>query len=54
MVCRILVPQPGTELMPSAMEVQILNHWTTREVPVVMLIMPFISCPTFSFAKHLF
>lgn len=27
-----LVPQP-IELMPSAVEVQNLNHWTPREVP---------------------
>ena len=31
MACRILVPQPETE--PPALEVQSLNHWTTREVP---------------------
>ena len=28
----ILVPQPGIEPMPPAMEVQYLNHWTAREV----------------------
>ena len=32
-VCGILVPRPGIELMPSAMEAWSLNHWTTREVP---------------------
>ena len=31
-VCGNLVPQTGTEQVPSAMEVQSLNHWTTREV----------------------
>ena len=31
--CGILVPWPGIELMSSALEVQSLNHWTTREVP---------------------
>ena len=29
----ILVPQPGIEPVPPAVEVQSLNHWTTREVP---------------------
>ena len=29
---RILAPQPGIEPMPPAVEVQSLNHWTTREV----------------------
>ena len=29
----ILVPQPGFKLTPPAVEVQSLNHWTTREVP---------------------
>ena len=28
--CRILVPPSN---MSSALEVQILNHWTTRDVP---------------------
>ena len=28
----ILAPQPGIEPMPPAVEVQSLNHWTTREV----------------------
>ena len=28
----ILVPRPGIELMPPAMEVWSLNHWPTREV----------------------
>ena len=34
--CGILVPPPGTEPMPSALEVlttRNLNHWTTTEVP---------------------
>ena len=30
--CRILVPQPGVKPVPSATEVQILNHWNAREV----------------------
>ena len=31
--CGILVPRPGIEPMPPAVEAQSLNHWTTREVP---------------------
>jgi len=30
--CGILVPQPGNELVLPAVEVQSLNHWTTRDV----------------------
>ena len=32
--CGILVPQPGIEPVPLAVEAQSLNHWTTREVPM--------------------
>ena len=28
----ILVPRPGIEPTPPAMQVQSLNHWTSREV----------------------
>ena len=28
----ILVPQPGIEPVPRAVEVRSLNHWTAREV----------------------
>ena len=31
--CGILVPQPGIELMPPAMEAWSPNHWTTKEFP---------------------
>ena len=31
---KILVPLPRIELVPSAVEVQNLNHWSSREVPV--------------------
>ena len=31
--CRVLVPRPGIEPMPRAVEVQSRNHWTAREVP---------------------
>ena len=30
----ILVPRPGIEPMPPAVEVQSPNHWTAREVPM--------------------
>ena len=30
----ILVPQPGIEPVPPALEAQRVNHWTTRDVPV--------------------
>ena len=34
MACEILVPQPGIELTPLALEAQSLfNHQTTRDVP---------------------
>ena len=31
--CGILVPRPGMERVPPALEVWSLNHWSTREVP---------------------
>ena len=31
--CGTLVPQPGIKPEPPVVEVQSLNHWTTREVP---------------------
>ena len=31
--CWILVPQPGDEPVPPAVEVRSPNHWTTREFP---------------------
>ena len=33
--CRILVPRPGIEPVPPAVEAWILNHWTAREAPVL-------------------
>ena len=32
MACGLLVPQPGMESLPSALEAQFLNHWATRDV----------------------
>ena len=31
--CGILVPRPGMELAPPALEAQSLNHWTARKSP---------------------
>ena len=33
-VCGILVPHPGIEPLPLAVEEQSPNHWATKEVPV--------------------
>ena len=33
----ILVPQPGIQTAPPALEVQSLNPWTTREVFILLL-----------------
>ena len=33
-----LVPRPGNEPGPPALGVQSLTHWTTREVPRVLLL----------------
>ena len=35
--CGILVPQPGIEPVSPAVEAWSLNHWTTREGPVLFL-----------------
>lgn len=34
----LLVPQPGSETVPSAVETQCLNHWIAREFPEEILI----------------
>ena len=39
---RILVPQPGFELMTTAVEAWCFNHWTDKVVPVT---------PSFEFAS---
>ena len=31
--CGILASQPGTEPTPPALEGEVFNHWTAREVP---------------------
>ena len=33
--CRILVPWPEIKSTPYALETQNLNHWTSREVPII-------------------
>ena len=35
MACGILAMLPGIEPMPPAVEVQILNPWTIRKVPLI-------------------
>ena len=35
--CGILVPWPGIDPMPPAVEAWNLNHWTAREVPIYIL-----------------
>ena len=35
--CRILVPRPGIEPGPPAVEAQGPNHWTTREYPILKI-----------------
>ena len=42
--CGILVPRPGVEPVPAAVEVRSLNHWTAREVPSPILKAKFNWC----------
>ena len=37
--CKILVLQPGIEPMLPTVEVQNLNHWTTREVLKILILL---------------
>ena len=39
--CGNLVPQPGIETMPPALEAWGLNHWTTREFPTTYFLKSF-------------
>ena len=43
--CGISTPRPGIELMPPAVEVLSLNHWTTSEVPHTFAFDPEVLCP---------
>ena len=52
--CLILVPQPGIELMLPMVEMQVLNHWTTREVPSSFLTFWNISSQSFPLVFLLF
>ena len=38
--CRTLVPQPGIEPAPAALEAWHPNHWTAREVLIASFIKP--------------
>ena len=38
MVYGILVPGPGIEPISSSLEARSLNHWTTKEAPVVFIV----------------
>ena len=44
--CGSLVPLPGIEPASPTVEVQSLNHWTTREVPHYLLMVKFENKPT--------
>ena len=43
MACGILVSQPMNKPETSAIEVQSLNHWTTRELPKMCFVVGKIS-----------
>ena len=46
--CRILVPQPGTEPVPPAVEAQSLNQWTTREFPRMAFSLSYSTPPSYT------
>ena len=37
MACGILVPGPGIEPTAPALAVQSLNHWSTRDIPHILM-----------------
>ena len=47
----ILVPQPGIQTAPPALEVQSLNPWTTREVLILLLDLNTNMFPSWKFIK---
>ena len=52
MACEILVPPPGIESVPPAVEARSLNHWTTREIPRNELILIAVYVHTISSLLH--
>ena len=51
--CGILVPSPGIEPMPLAIEAQKLNHWTARELPLCTFLRVLLLLLFFYFAIKL-
>ena len=51
--CGILVPRPGIEPVPPAVEAWSLNHWTAREVPEFLMFQSLISETSFSISSSL-
>ena len=47
--CRILVPQPGIEPMPSAVETRCCNYWSSREFPSSSFLISSFSVLNFKF-----
>ena len=51
--CGISVPQPGIELKLPVVEAQSPNHWTARELPVLIYVFFFlIQMGSFSLYTH--
>ena len=50
--CKILLPPPGIEPVPSAVKVQSSNHWTTREFPPIFFF--FFTVPVLVAACRIF
>ena len=49
--CGILVPQPGIEPAPLALEGEVFNHWTAKEVPSFVI---FKTYNTLSFSSNFY
>ena len=54
--CCTLVPQPGIEPLSPALEVQSLNHWTSREVPLflfyfALMVLIFLFCVSWTLSQ---
>ena len=50
--CGILVPQPGIEPVPPALEVQSLNYRSAKEVPSLLFLYSVLGIPYTSFKKY--